>query len=66
MTNEQYVFNGRSYDFRKVAEDNGLDWSKWANMSPGLRKMNMDNVLLGKKRRGEYVKIGEHEWNRRR
>lgn len=52
---------------RQVANENGLD-SKLdeyqdKNLNPGMQRMNIGNVLRGRAKRGEMVKVGETIWN---
>jgi len=32
-------------------------------LNPGMMRMNLGNVLRGRVKRGEYVTVGEYEWN---
>lgn len=59
------AFKTTRFDLVKVAEDNGLDlMEKWGHLNPGQRRMNLGNVLRGRAKRGEYVKIGQNVWNK--
>lgn len=49
---------------RIVQRDNGIDPSRWAHLNNGQQVMNTSNVLRGKLRRAEYVRIGGIEWNK--
>ena len=43
---------------RELATLNGVDFSRWDHCNIGQRRMNLGNVLRGKFRRGEPVRIG--------
>lgn len=53
----------RSHDPVEVCLQNGIDPSRWAGKNPGMFRMNLGNVLRGRVRRGDYVVIGDNEWN---
>lgn len=42
----------------KVASDNGVDTGRWKHLNLGMKRMNLGNVLRGKRTKGEKVKIG--------
>ena len=50
-------------DIKQVAKDNGISLYKWRGKNPGMIRMNVGNVLRGRVRRGEYVILGEMEYN---
>lgn len=61
-------------DINAVGTANGIDVEKkWGlgrvvdglpkPLNPGMQRMNLGNVLRGRVQRGEYVVIGEHEFN---
>lgn len=41
-----------------VMAANGITSGRWAGLSAGQRRMNLSNVIRGKRRRGETVVIG--------
>lgn len=41
---------------QEVADENGVAF-KWAHLNVGMQRMNLGNVLRGKLRRGEAVKV---------
>ena len=45
----------------KVADDNGIDFSRWKGLNPGQQRMNLSNVLRGRVKRDEQVVIGTHK-----
>lgn len=51
----------------KIMEDNHLEatpaFLEDPNKNPGMKRMIVGNVLRGRIRRGEYVKVGNHEFN---
>ena len=51
------------YSVEEIAADNGIDLKRWKGRNPGMIRMNVGNVLRGRIRRGEYVKIGPNEFN---
>jgi hypothetical protein len=44
--------------FKRVATDNGIDYSKWSHLNMGQRRMLLGNVLRGMLRRGAHVTVG--------
>ena len=50
-------------DIQAVANENGIDLSRWAGRNPGMIRMNLGNVLRGRVRRGEYVSVSGVEFN---
>lgn len=51
-------------DLRKAAEANGIDIHRWDHCNAGQVRMNLSNVLRGMIRRGEYVVVGQYEWEK--
>lgn len=45
-----------------VCQDNDIDPSNWEHLNNGQFRMNLGNVLRGRHRRGEAVKIGDRTW----
>ncbi len=47
-----------------VAQANGLQakLERWADLNPGMQRMNLGNVLRGMLKRGERVTVGEKVW----
>lgn len=41
----------------QVATQNGVDFGRWSHLNPGQQRMNLGNVLRGKLRRGEQVRV---------
>lgn len=46
-----------------VMAQNGIPSDRWAGRNPGMVRMNLGNVLRGRAKRGEYVVIGDREFN---
>lgn len=46
-----------------IKAQNGIPISRWANLNPGMQRMNLGNTLRGKIRNGFFVRIGGTEWN---
>ncbi len=46
-----------------VMDANGIDTSRWENLNIGQRRMNLGNVLRARITRGEFVNVGDAEWN---
>ena len=47
-----------------TCRDNGLDPQRWAHLNPGMKRMNLGNVLRGMIRNGESVKIAGQEFSK--
>ena len=46
--------------YQQVADDNGVDTSRWNHLNNGMRRMNLGNVLRGMVNKGTDIKIGTH------
>lgn len=46
----------------QIADQNGVDYTKWAHLNIGQRRMNLGNVLRGKLNRGQEVRVLETIW----
>ena len=57
------AFKTTTWDLEKIKAANGIDAERWLHLNPGQQRMNLSNVLRGKMRRGEKVKIGRKVWN---
>lgn len=44
----------------EIADQNGVDFSRWRHLNIGQQRMNLSNVLRGKLKKGENVKVGKH------
>lgn len=48
----------------EIGKQNGIDvLDRWGQRNLGQQRMNLGNVLRGRLKRGEYVRVGKDEWN---
>lgn len=45
-------------DLAAISAENGIDFSRWDGKNPGMKRMNLGNVLRGRAKKGERVVIG--------
>jgi len=47
-----------------VMAQNNIERGRWNDRNVGQRRMNLGNVLRARIKRGEFVQVGEHTWNK--
>lgn len=61
---EMVVIDGKTSadKLRKIASENGIDFARWEHLNIGQQRMNLSNVLRGKLKKGEAVRVGKQNF----